>query len=195
MKRFILSVTTIILMALLAPTAMSAVYTFTPSPEDLWGLDHDYYYSWGLEWNHPGERIVDAVLTFNNIYDWRVEPGDSLYMHLLDNPSVGTFAGYEGYTNGDYYAGQGTLIDIWSDPNGGVPNGTNLSYRFSDLGLVGTLNDYASNGVFGFGFDPDCHYFNSGVELKVITAVPEPSTMLLVGMGLIGAGLLRRRKS
>ncbi|MEW5924009.1 MAG: PEP-CTERM sorting domain-containing protein [Candidatus Zixiibacteriota bacterium] len=195
MKRLILSIATTVMLALLASSAMSAIYTFVPSPEDLWGLDHNYYYSWGIEWNHPGEHIVDAVLTFNDIYDWRVEYGDSLYMHLLDDPAVGTFAGYEGYTNGDYFDGQGTLIDVWSDPNGGVSNGTTLSYRFSDLGLVGTLNDYASNGVFGFGFDPDCHYFNSGVELKVITAVPEPSTILLIGMGLIGAGLIHRRKS
>jgi len=195
MKRILLPIAIVLLIGIMAPSAMSSIYTFVPSPEDLWGLDHDYYYSWGIEWNNPNERIIDAVLTFNNIYDYRVEPNDSLYMHLLDNPAVGTEAGYEGYTTGDYFEGQGSLIDIWSDPNGGAPNGTHLRYSLRDMGLVGTLNEYASDGVFGFGFDPDCHYYNSGVQLQVITAVPEPATMLLVGMGLIGAGLFSRKKS
>ena len=174
---------------------MASIYTYVPSPNDLWGLDHDYYYSWGMEWDHPEERIVDVILTIDNIYDWRVEPNDSLYIHLLDNPEVGTFAGYEGYTTGDYFEGQGSLIDVWSDPNGGVPNGTRLRYSLRDLGLAGVFSDFAADGIVGFGLDPDCHYYNSGVTLQVVTAVPEPATMLLVGLGLIGAGMIYRKKA
>jgi len=179
---------------LAAAPANSAVYTMVPTPANMWGLDHNYFYTWGIQWNHPGERITDAILTFHDIYDWRIEYGDVLFSHLLDNPPVGTIAGYEGFTNDDYFAGQGTFIGMWSDPGGGVPRDFNLSYRFSDLGLVNTLNDYAADGLFGFGFDPDCHYFNQGVELTVVTAVPEPTTIFLLGMGLVSGGIFYRRK-
>ena len=35
--------------------------------------------------------------------------------------------------------------------------------------------------------DPDCHFFNCGAELNIVTeALPEPGTMMLL---LVGAGL------
>jgi hypothetical protein len=57
------------------------------------------------------------------------------------------------------------------------------------------LETYAMNGIFGFGFDPDCHYNNDGVTLTIETSVPvpEPTVGLLVtvGLGLFGRRLKR----
>ena len=59
-----------------------------------------------------------------------------------------------------------------------------------------TVVDYYQDD-FGFGFDPDCHYYNDGVSFVIRTAaasVPEGgSTLALMGAALIAALGVRRR--
>ena len=194
MKHLKLFMLLISLMILFGGTSQAGIYYFNPSPSDLYGLEHQKYYTWGIDWNHTDEYITEAVLTFYGIYDWRAEV-DSLYIHLLDNPALGVTVGTDNQGGGDYFSGAGAYIDTWTDPNGGSRYKIDLSYSLAAEGVIGDLNSYASDGRFGFGFDPDCHYYNDEIELKVITsAVPEPGTLAIFGLGLSGLGLALRRK-
>lgn len=100
-------------------------------------------------------------------------------------------------------------IGVYTDDFGGdgyhYVNGVRVSniepvitYRFSSLNLVDDLSSFIeSGGNFGLGFDPDCHYYNTGVSFTIYTeriSVPDSaSTALLLSLGLAGVVGFRRR--
>ena len=71
---------------------MAGTYTFTPSDSDLWDLEHERYYTWGIELDLPaGETVVAASLFLDDIRNWRTETND-LWVHLLDLDTTGCHA-------------------------------------------------------------------------------------------------------
>ncbi len=181
MKTIVIS--SVVLVLAMVGMANAGLYEFQPYPADLYDLDHYKSYTWGIDFTvPPGEQIVEAFLMFNNIYDWTVEEGDHLYIHLLDNPQSGVWVHHDGQGGGDQFSGQGVLVDDWSDPAGGSSSASPLVYQFSTVPgsqsgttLLDDLRAYAmtteaGKANFGFGIDPDCHYYNCGIKLVIETA-------------------------
>jgi hypothetical protein len=187
-----------------ATSANAGLVAFQPTSNDLSDLPHDYYFTWGINFIlAPNEKITGAVLTFTNIWDWTQENNDHLYVHLLDYIKSGSRSYVDNQGGGDNFAGKGAFVGDWSDPVGGTSRNFNLVFDFGSLGLLGTLNDFAmatpdkNKFDFGFGIDPDCHYYNDGVTFTMTTEIttpiihiPEPATMAMLAIG----GLLFCRK-
>jgi hypothetical protein len=92
----------------------------------------------------------------------------------------------------------------WTVTPSGTLNGNQLytyTYTFTqaqDDSLLAYINNY---GTIAIGLDPDCHFFNDGISLTILTsgiptqhgAVPEPTTLVLFGTGLLAAARRYRR--
>ncbi len=183
-----------------APISADTCYSFQPDPEDLYDLSHSRYYTWNVEWEvPPGEYITYATLSVDQLNDYKIEDDDALYIHLLDDAEPGVAKHYDS-NDGDEFAGQGLLLTTYVDDNEywdgsdwvNPPEDLNYDFTGSDLSMLTT---YASDGQFALGFDPDCHYYNCGMELKIYThPVPEPGTWVLLTSALGMLGLLKRRR-
>jgi hypothetical protein len=191
-------------MCLAAAASVNAgLVTFHPTPYDLSELPHAEYFTWGINFTlAPNEKITSAILTFNNIWDWTKEDNDHLFVHLLDNPKAGSISYIDNEGGGDNFAGKGPLVGNWSDSAGGKSRHYDLVFDFGSPGLLDSLNTFAGTipvtgkANFGFGIDPDCHYYNDGVKFTLTIEtmeappIPEPPTIVILAIG----GLLLRRK-
>lgn len=167
-----------------------------PTPMDISDLDQYSVYQWQIrvDGHESLLRVLDATITFHNIWDWQPGGDSRLYVTLLDdlytygggwqplgsttwrhrdyNRTADYFVGkYETYpTDADVRKPWGVSVGTWSDPNGGAEGqyATDVTFSLKDLGLLDELLRYANNdGKFVFGIDPDRYYHSQGISFTM----------------------------
>ncbi|MEK6336186.1 MAG: PEP-CTERM sorting domain-containing protein [Acidobacteriota bacterium] len=221
-QKLLLLLAAVVLLAL--PTVASAdVVTFqapATAPNQGSGgpnqfdLDHHMAYTWRIGGvNLAGKSITSATLTIRNISNWDRNP-NMLFVHLLDSAKNSGVRSFQ-----DAPFDQAPVTDINDDfagtrylnnplVNAGTANtfltqrsftttAGDFVYTFTADQLKVLSSYFLNGGDIGFGFDPDCHFWNNGINFSFTTtpnAVPEPTTLALLGSGLAGLYYRRRRQ-
>jgi len=165
--------------------------------------------------NHDNSNNILYVnlLNYNNDSNFGVNVSD-------DDSNGNYFSGNSSYSSNSLFTLENLAgsfetdirVEITNESQSNVPIGdqeTVNMWRHSHTigatldmpgGGLSNLIEYASDGIFGLGFDPDCHFYNNGITLKLTTTgpdntVPEPATLMLFGAGLLCfASRMRKKK-
>jgi hypothetical protein len=197
----------------LAGSALATTFTFQPSRNDVFNLDHSRFYAWQVtDLALQSELASGYTITSANIEFFDMRNGDNnpneLFVDVMNEIPAGHSAWLNSlypdiymYTDGiastvDNFEGLPTVVDIGALIN--VPHSPALDYNLSFDGdaLAALLSYAADNGSFFIGLDPDCSYSNTGIRLTLTTApvrVPEPAMLSLLGLGFCGLVGLRKR--
>jgi len=161
-------------------------------------LSHDSYYLWDISDLSADTQLQQVNIVFHGIHDWYYGEQDWLNVYLKDShtASLGwSVGGNDGQSTASPDWSLYTGLGEWSDPYGGPcgsPPNWPVTYDVV-FTIEGNLLTYLMNGgTFTIGIDPDCHYW--GDKITVEAPVPEPATVLLLGIGLLGIGLFGRKK-
>lgn len=157
-------------------------------------LSHDMYFTLGMNdlEIEQGRTINSIDIVFTDIFD-ATETDNTLSVYLFNGADqLGYNLGYDlSSPNLPAWDDQfkiGTWEydhDLYNQPG----ERFDVVFTVDDPTLLAFLTD---GGTFTIGIDPDCHY--KATALKIVAPVPEPSMMIILGIGLIGFGGFARRK-
>ena len=159
-------------------------------------------YTWRIDnVNVSPAAITGATLTFTSISNWDQNP-NVLHLHLLDTAKSSGVRQFvddptgaapvvdftDDFISTRYHSQSNWLVaagtgDTFLDDHSFTLTPVTWTYTFSGA-EVAALRSYVSNGKnVALGFDPDCHFFNNGIQLTLAT--PDTgSTFLLLGMAM-----------
>ncbi|MCP4708532.1 MAG: PEP-CTERM sorting domain-containing protein [Planctomycetes bacterium] len=203
MKKFLLA---LFVLVLCTQGVAQANVTFQPPDPDLDDLDHSFYYGWQIDGQVSEipeiKYITGATLEIEKLYNYTIlDPDNRLFVNLMNKSELelewAFLAGNRIYSHDDnkdevHNNLPGLELFSYNDPDNGITRET-IVYTFTTSELDLLKNSIQADNMIFLGFDPDCHFYNDGVKLTLLTT-PAPGALLIGSIGLGVVGWFRRRR-